>query len=141
MREVIAKLPMDIILHIIPYTYQLQNKVLLSDIKSYTETKTLLSNDYYNYWIIEMQYAEEGYEDKYWLLNDIFVYANNDNPTMYGYDEHFYNIFKRNPFLQSNQDIDRYILNLEKKDVCSQINIFLGMLTPEQRNELLVKFI
>ena len=56
---------------------------------------------------------------------------------MNGYDEHFYNIFKRNTFLQSNQDIDRYILNLEKKDVTSQINVFLGMLTPKQRNDII----
>ena len=135
MRELITKLPLDIILYIIPYTYHLQNKDLLTDIKSYTETKTLLSNYYYNYWIIFMQSQE--LQDKYWLINDLFAYANNYNPTMYGYDEQFYNIFKRNTFLQSNEDINRYILNLEKKDVCSQINVFLGMLTPEQRNDLI----
>ena len=126
---------MDIILYIIPYTYNFQKKNLLNDIKSYTESKTILSNYYYNYWIIFIQSQE--LQDKYWLVNDLFAYANNYNPTMNGYDEHFYNIFKRNTFLQSNQDIDRYILNLEKKDVTSQINVFLGMLTPKQRNDII----
>uniref|UniRef100_A0A6C0JGR1 Uncharacterized protein n=1 Tax=viral metagenome TaxID=1070528 RepID=A0A6C0JGR1_9ZZZZ len=135
MRELIDKLPMDIILHIIPYTYNFQKKDLLNDIKSYSEAKTLLSNNYYNYWIIFVQSQEP--QDKYWLINDIFAYANNYNATMYGYVDEFYNIFKQNPFLQSNQDIDRYILNLEKKDVTSQINVFLGMLTPDQRNDII----
>jgi hypothetical protein len=58
---------------------------------------------------------------------------------MYGYVESFYNIFKRNAFLQSNQDIDRYILNLEKKDVARQINVFLGMLRTEERNDIITK--
>ena len=135
MRELISKLPMDIIHHIIPYTYNFQNKDLLDDIKSYSESKTILSNYYYNYWIIFIQSQEP--QDKYWLVNDLFAYANNYNATMYGYVEEFYNIFKRNPFLQSNQDIDRYILNLEKKDVTTQINVFLGMLTPNQRNDII----
>lgn len=134
MRELIEKLPLDIVLKIIPYTYCLQNKDLLSDIKNYTETKTILTDYYYNYWIVFLQSQE--LQDKYWLINDIFAYANNYNPTMYGYDEEFYNIFKRNIFLQTNQDIERYVLNLEKKHVNSQINIFLGMLTPEQRNDI-----
>lgn len=135
MRELISKLPMDIIHHIIPYTYNFQNKDLLDDIKSYSESKTILSNYYYNYWIIFIQSQEP--QDKYWLVNDLFAYANSYNPSMYGYVESFYNIFKRNTFLQSDEDIDRYILNLEKKDVTSQINVFLGMLTPEQRNDII----
>lgn len=135
MRELIEKLPMDIVLQIIPYTYHLQNKDLLADIKNYIETKTLLSDYYYNYWIIFMQSHE--LQDKYWLINDIFAYTNNYNPTMNGYVEQFYNIFKRNTFLQTNQDIDRYILNLEKKDVRSQINVFLGLLTLQERKEFI----
>jgi hypothetical protein len=135
MNELIDKLPMDIIHHIIPYTYNFQKKDLLDDIKNYTESKTILSNYYYNYWIIFIQSQEP--QDKYWLVNDLFAYANNYNPSMYGYVEEFYNIFKRNTFLQSNQDIDRYILNLEKKDVTTQINVFLGMLTPNQRNDII----
>lgn len=45
----INKLPDDIIQYIIPYTYQLQNKPLLNDIKNYKETKDIISELYYNY--------------------------------------------------------------------------------------------
>lgn len=91
MNELIDKLPMDIVLHIIHYTYNFQNKHLLDDIKNYSESKTILSNYYYNYWIIFIQSQEP--QDKYWLINDLFAYANNYNATMYGYGEEFYNIF------------------------------------------------
>lgn len=133
--ELIEKLPLDVVMQIIPYTYHLQNKELLNDIKSYTETKILLSKYYYNYWIVFLENNED--EDKNWLINNIFAYANNYKPTMNGYDEQFYNIFKRNAFLQSNQDIERYVANLEKKDVTSQINIFLGLLTLQERGEFI----
>lgn len=136
MSEMVLNLPTDIILHIIPYTYKLQNKEILNDIKNYSETKTMLSNYYYNYWIIFLQ--SEKPQDKYWLINDIFAYANNYNPTMYGYNENFYSIFKRNTSLKSNQVIDKYILNLEKKHIDSQINVFLGFLTPKERKEFTV---
>jgi len=133
--ELVEKLPLDLVLQIIPYTYHLQNKELLDDIKSYSETKTILSNYYYNYWIVSLEEPEDG--DKYWLINNLFSFVNNYKPTMDGYVEQFYNIFKRNAFLETSQDIDSYILQLEKKNVTTQINIFLGLLTLEERNEFI----
>jgi len=130
------KLPLDIVLQIIPYTYQLQNKNLLEDIINYKETKSLILELYYKYWIIDLQSIDPD-DHKYWLINDIHAYANNYNATMYGYIDNFYDIFKRNMFLQTNEDIDSYVSNLEKKDVSSQINIFLGLLTIEERNEII----
>jgi hypothetical protein len=79
-------------------------------------------------------------EDKNWLINDIFAYANNYNATMYGYIDKFYNIFKRNISLQTIEAIDKYINNLEEKKVNTQINIFLGILTSDERNELVNAF-
>jgi len=58
---------------------------------------------------------------------------------MYGYVDNFYSIFKRNRFLKKNEDIDTYVCNLEKKDVSSQINVFLGLLTIEERNNIIVE--
>ena len=55
---------------------------------------------------------------------------------MYGYIDKFYNIFKRHIFLQLNEDVDKYIYNLKNKELTSQINIFLGLLTVNERNEL-----
>ena len=132
------KLPLDIVLHIIPYTYQLQNKNLLDDIIDFTRSKTVLFELYHKYWIIGMQYHDEN-EDKCWLINDIYAYANNYKATMYGYVDNFYNIFKRKKYLKTNEDIDTYIDNLEKKDVSSRINIFLGLLTIKERNDIIIE--
>jgi len=133
----ISRLPRDIISKIIPYTYNFQNKILLDDIKNYKEIKTTLLELYYRTWIIELQ-SQDPEDDKNWLINDIFAYANDYNATMYGYIDKFYNIFRRNVFLQQNhENIDNYINSLEEKDVSSQINIFLGLLTIDERNELL----
>jgi hypothetical protein len=135
MRELIQKLPLDIVLQIIPYTYRLQNKDLLNDIKNYSETKLFLMNYYYNYWILFISTEEP--EDKYWLINNIFIYANSNVPTMNGYVKKFYDIFKRNTYLKNNQDVERYLVNFEKKDVTSQINIFLGLMTLQERIEFI----
>jgi len=139
MKTLINMLPKDIISHIITYTYNLQNKQLLNDIINYNISKKKLSELYYNFWIIQSNHPEP--EDKYWLINDIFAYANGYNATMYGYIANFYNIFRRNIFLQTNEQIDQYVELLEEKDVTSQINIFLGLLTTNERNDILSQFI
>jgi hypothetical protein len=139
MKEFIQKLPLDIVLLIIPYTYEVQDKCLLNDIVNYTETKAILLDLYYKCWIIERQMPDPE-EDKNWLINDIFAYANNYNATMFGYIDKFYNIFLRNIFLQSNEDIKRYIRKLEEKPVSTQINIFLGLLTITERKEIISNF-
>jgi len=134
MNDLIKKLPMDVIQHILSYTYCPQNKNLLVDLANYTETKEQLLDLYYDFWVTRMQ---EFGEDKNWLINDIFGFANNEKPTMYGYVDNFYNIFKRNIFLQTNEKIDKYIYNLEKKPSPNQINIFLGLFTVNERNVFL----
>jgi hypothetical protein len=140
MNKFIQKLPLDIVLQIIPYTYNLQDKILLNDIVNYNESKKILQELYYNFWIIEAQSLDPE-EDKNWLINDIFGYANNNNALMFGYVEKFYNIFLRNIFLRSNEDIERYVQYLENKEVKSQINIFLGLLTIKERNDIVSDFL
>jgi hypothetical protein len=132
MYNFIQKLPTDIILQIIPYTYNIQNKNLLDDIINYTESKMILLELYYSYWILEAQSVDPE-EDKNWLINDIFAYANNYNAIMWGYIDNFYNIFKRNIKLLTKKEIDKYIDNLQKKSVKTQINIFLGLLNINER--------
>jgi len=134
----IQKLPQDIIGNIIPYTYQLQPNVIMNDIKNYKETKELIVSLYYNYWIVNFEEAEP--EDKYWLINDLVLFINNDQATMYGYVENFYNIFRRNQYLQSCESINNYVSNLETKPVTTQINIIWSLLTPKERTEFLVSF-
>ena len=139
MKDFIQRLPIDIILYIIPYTYNLQNKNLLNDIRNYTETRSLLMKLYYEYWIIDAE-SQDPEEDTNWLINDIMLYANNDKATMYGYVDNFYNIFKRNVYLQTNDIIDKYIINLYKKTAKTQINIMLGLLTINERNDVIINF-
>ena len=131
----IYKLPSDILSRIIPYAYNTQNRELLQDIVNYTKTKTQLSELYFNFWIIKIQDIEP--EDKNWLINDIFSYANNNYPSMLGFVDNFYNILKRNKQLQTNQHVDMYVTNLEKKNSTTQINILLGLLHPNERNKFL----
>lgn len=139
MDNFIQKLPTDIILRIIPYTYNLQNKYLLEDIIHFKETKTNLIELYNNYWI-ELLHSNDPEEGLNWLINDIIAYANYFNATMYGYKDNFYNIFKRNVFLQTNEKIDIYINNLRKKNTLTQINIFLGLLKKEEREDIIINF-
>ena len=134
----LTKLPSDIISRIISYTYEIQDKSLLNDIIHYHHSKKILLELYYKFWIIDMQ-SPDSDEDKNWLINDIFAYANNYKATMHGYIDEFYNIFKRNNLLQRNDQIDKYVMFLlDKKHVSSQINIFLGLLTPNERNDIII---
>jgi hypothetical protein len=135
MNKLIVELPQDIIDIIISYTYNLQNKELLDDIQDYTKSKKVLFHNYYDYWISYIN--EEEPEDKYWLINDLISYTNNHKATMYGYTNNFYDIFYRNILLKTNEDVDKYIINLDDKNVNSQINIVLGLLTKQERYEFI----
>jgi len=127
---------MDIVLQIIPYTYNLQKKSLLNDIVSFTETKEILFELYRAYWF------DDGEQNEYknWLINDIFAYANNYQASMHGYIDSFYHIFKRSVHLDllSKEEIDRYVSHLESKSVETQINIFLGLFTVKERNDVVM---
>jgi hypothetical protein len=136
--SLINRLPNDIINYIIPYTYNFQNKELLEDIKNYNKTKCILYNYYYNLWI--NFYGENEPEDKYWLINDLIAYSNDYHATMNGYVNKFYNIWHRNFFFKTREEIDIYFEKIQKKEVESQINILLGLMMPEERDEVINYF-
>lgn len=131
----ICKLPLDIIMRIIPYTYNLQNKILLDDIINYTETRTTLLDKYYKFWCVDRESLFPD-EDKHWLINDIFSYVNNYNALLYGYVDKFNNIFRRNLYMRSCLEL--YVYRLQEKSVMTQINILLGLLTPAERKDCFV---
>jgi hypothetical protein len=144
MKHFIDRLPIDIVFKIIPYTYTLQHKSLLHDIVNFAKTKKTLLKLYHRYWMD----IEEEDEYKNWLINDIFAYANDYHATMYGYVDNFYRIFERHVCLQnqnqnntqsnSKEKINKYVSNLEKESVETQINIFLGLLNLKERNDLIM---
>ena len=134
MTTLLHKLPRDIVDHIIPYTYNTQNKKLLDDIQNYYDTKQAILMLYEESWKQESDDPDiSDYYPNEWLINDIYAYSNNYYPGMYGFVKSFYNIFRRCLFLKKIKDIEKYVSKLEKKPTNTQINIFWGLFTPEER--------
>jgi hypothetical protein len=128
-------LPVDIIHFIIPYTYEPQSNALTDDIQSVYTTKKMVHQLYYNRFVIGREESEPS--DKDWLINDLFRFSNQTNPTRNGYIDHFYNLFLRNPFLKTRDEVDKYIMKTNLRDVNIQINIFWGLFTSKERNMFL----
>ena len=131
--NIIQRLPMDIISRIIPYTYQIQNKELLKDILHYIPIRQGLFIAYLSYWIKYSYLTHQ--QDLCWLSNDIFGYMNNHEAIGLGYTSKFMDICYRNPFLKTPEDVVRYMFSLEKKNINTQINVCLGLLNPQEREE------
>jgi len=137
MCDIIRKLPEDIIQYIIPFTYSIQSKELTHDIKSYYYGKQMITSIYYGIWVDWFDSYEEN-NDKNWLINDLFSFANDYNPTMFGLKKCFYNIFLRNIMLKKDENkVISYIVHLENEKVDKQINIFWGLFTHEEREDFM----
>ena len=133
----IQRLPQDIINSIIPYTYQPQSETLLKDIRNYSKTINLIRNLYYQYWTVYKGYSE--IEGKWQLINDIERYANNDIPTMLSFIDKFRHIWFRNFTLNNNDEFDNFIEKFVLKSTPTQINMFWGILIPQERREFIDK--
>ena len=133
----IQRLPQDIINSIIPYTYQPQSEILLQDIRNYSKTINLIRNLYYQYWTVYKGYSE--IEGKWQLINDIERYANNDVPTMLSFIDKFRHIWFRNFTLNNNDEFDNFIEKFVLKSTPTQINMFWGILIPQERHEFIDK--
>ena len=104
------KIPFDIIInHIIPYTYNIQSKSLLEDIKNYNEIKTKLMNDKYDTDIIKHEILANCYINRR-IYNNVLQrhYQTNlkkfDNTCQYKYSQN------------------------------TRFNFLFGLLTPEERH-------
>jgi hypothetical protein len=128
LKKNLSRLPREIINLILFYSYSCQPKYLMEDIKNVNMVKNNLLVMYKQYW---------EYEDNDWLINDLISYANGYNATMYGYIDNFYNIFLRHICLENVLQVDKYITSLKNLKVITQINIFLGLLTVNERNDFL----
>ena len=134
MNNFIQQLPEDIKNYIIPFTYSVQSSELLEDIRCFVSSKQEVSCIYFRHWFD----STEDDAEKCWLINDLFAYANDYNPTIFGYVDSFYNIFSRNIMLnKDNEKIKHFIINLESENLDKQINIFWGLMTPEERDDFI----
>ena len=148
-------LPQNIKDHILSYHCRSQPNYLLLDIQSFVESKKELERIYYDYFQNYMGEFNLPLEDKYWIINDLVRFLNQNVPTMLFYHDLFYEVFERNIYLftrkktslisrlssciiSNNQIkkkiIDRYIKILDDKDIMTQINLYWGLMTPEERN-------
>ena len=135
--DFVQKLPEDIINKIIPFTYSSQSQTLLHDIRNYHNTLQLVKAIYYKHWVITNGFAE--IESKWELIADIEKYANNNTPASpYTFIDNFRHIWFRNFTLNNNNEFDSFIIKYNLKAVQTQINMFWGMLTANERNEFIV---
>jgi hypothetical protein len=136
--NILSFLPIEIINMIIPYTYEAQSKALTDDIKNFYTMKAVASQLYYNRFVMEFEEPEPS--DKDWFINDLFFFSNQFIPTMHGYGDNFVNLFLRNISLKTNTEVFTYIQRTKERPVNTQINIFLGIFTLEERKAFLNRF-
>lgn len=150
-------LPQNIKDVILSYHCRQQPNSLLLDIQSFVESKKELERIYYDYFCNYMAEFNLPLEDKYWIINDLIRFLNQNVPTMLYYHDLFYEVFERNIYLftkkktslidrlssciiSNNQIkrkiIDRYIKILDDKDIMTQINLFWGLMNVQERNEM-----
>jgi hypothetical protein len=123
------KLPKELLFKIMSYTYEIQDKSMLEDIRSFHESRQIIYAIYLEKWGYSIN---EHHAD--WIINDIGIFMNDNIPSMFGYCKKCKDIIHRNPFVKN---AEKYILCTEVKHVDSQINIFLGLFTSKERNEFI----
>jgi hypothetical protein len=131
-----SKLPLDLAKLILSYTQLLQPSLLTEDIASFYKRKSQFIEIYYKRWS-----TDEDVND--WLSNDIVIFSNDFQGTMFGLVPKMLRKWRR-LFLLQDKDA-QYITDtvnhfLSKNNVSNsrQINTFLGIYTPEERDELVL---
>lgn len=130
------KLPFELQLKILSYTYQPQSSSLCFDIKSYVETKRQLlflyeTCDFKNSDLLS------------WMINDLIVYWNRFQPALYyGFHKDFIGLVRRHErFCQSGANAYIYLLRNFKKnqredvDISREINFIWGLMLHEERQD------
>lgn len=131
-------LPLELTKIILSYTQLLQPDSLLTDIASFYAKKAQFTEIYYNRWVIN--YGRLEPEDSDWLSNDLISYANDFQPTSNGIVPNMIEKWRK-LFLLRDKDaqyitdaINPLILN-KAVTPSKQINTFLGIFTPDERDQ------
>jgi hypothetical protein len=112
------KLPLHIIHHIFSYSYHVQSKQLLSDIKNYYSTKQFL---------FESQPLTFIIHDLHYFINwfqEDFISS-------------YYATFFRHYMIFSIAGVLQYIHMMQRFPLQTQINIIWGLMRPAERNEFI----
>jgi hypothetical protein len=133
---VFNNLPIELIYIILSYTYEPQSTLLTSDIQNYYKTKPIVEALYFDRYVVDFGEAEPSNKD--WLINDLFRYANRRAPTINGYVESFYQMFFKYLLLTTPEQVNQMVKTIEGKPLVTQINMFWGLFTPEERNDFLI---
>jgi len=115
------KIPLDIIINnIIPYTYNIQPKLLLEDIQNYYEVKLKLMDEKYDTNIIKHELLAFGHMNQQKINN--ILDRNFKFNIGYKYPENKMNLSKKN--------VDKDLFS--KKNI--KFNIVFGLLSKKERN-------
>ena len=134
--ELFKKLPMDIIInHIMPYTYKPQMKLLLFDIRSFTNDFKFVEDVYYN----EYNGAV--------LICDLIKFCNNNIAPVYGIDMKYEYVLRRNYMLnlKFHRELVEYVFikvhsNLNHNTE-NKIKFLWGVMTPPERMRFIYKYL
>ena len=131
-----TRLPIEIIYIILIYLRQPQSAILLKDISHFSKTMPIITNIYYDKWIVQQQ-SEES-EDINWLENDLILYANEYAPTFIGIQHKFKEILSRfsNVKKASKINFHNYAYS-NKLSAKTRLNILWGLFTPVERDEFI----
>lgn len=130
----IQSLGNDLQQKILSYTYSPQNYDLLYDIQDYTYSLDTAEEYYFAKYMIEIEDFQYK-TDLNWFLDDIFEYISNNI-----FRIHYYDFWRRLFRLRnkSDEDINHYIATaFYEKTIENQINILWGLLTPEERGDVI----
>ena len=136
--ELIKKLPYEIVEIIRRYTYLHQPYLVLNDIKNYYQTRKIASQLYYDAYKDNFDNCPN--DDILWFSNDILIYMNKRQPIMFGYVAKYYDIMLRSYNINSIPKVIKYTDYLEKHNPQKEINVYWGLLYPNERIEMLSMF-
>ena len=136
LETLISLLPEDIIInHIIPFTYLVQQRKLLVDIRSYVNDFSFLENIY------TFEYNEEI------LLYDLVTFCNNGKFPTWGLEPKYDEIIRRHFIYKSIRDSKLQLLifmafHRKMGQLCERKNRFLwGLLRPRERASFINKYL
>jgi hypothetical protein len=134
--ELLEKIPMDVVINnILPYTYLVQPKKLLHDIRSFYSDYAFLENIYsyeYNYDV---------------LIYDLTCFCNRTRYPFYNIDENFCLLLKRLFRLKNYSDaqLNTYVFNIFHRTVTTniirKIRSIWALLRPRERTLFINNFL